>query len=122
MGQTHNTESRPAVTGPGFSSGLQPQGYPFPEHPARDREGAWRRRRGRYTAVRAWHRNPAQHLREPGLADLHITAADQATTPAVMTALEQQSATPGTGPVQKVPGEPGAEARMHVDTRRLPSE
>ncbi|MCX4792739.1 MULTISPECIES: DUF6207 family protein [unclassified Streptomyces] len=61
----------------------------------------------------------AQHLSEPGLADLHITAPDEATAHTVTTALEQQWATTGIGPVQKAPREPGAEAHMHADTRRL---
>ncbi|MFI6730184.1 DUF6207 family protein [Streptomyces sp. R-74717] len=64
----------------------------------------------------------AQHLSEPGLVVLDIAAADEATAQAVMTALEQQWATSGIGPVRKVPGEPGAKARMYADTRRLPAE
>ncbi|MFE4800383.1 DUF6207 family protein [Streptomyces sp. NPDC056708] len=64
----------------------------------------------------------AQHLIEPGLVVLDISAADEATAHAVMTALEQQWAASGIGPVRKVPGEPGVEARMYADTRRLPAE
>ncbi|MFJ7497813.1 DUF6207 family protein [Streptomyces sp. NPDC097727] len=63
---------------------------------------------GRCTAVWAWNRS---------------TPADEATAHAVMTALEQQWATSGIGPVRKVPGEPGVKARMYADTRRsLPSK
>ncbi|MFC9626283.1 DUF6207 family protein [Streptomyces sp. NPDC056930] len=39
-----------------------------------------------------------------------------------MTALEQQWATSGIGPVRKVPGEPGVKARRYADTRRHPAE
>jgi hypothetical protein len=64
----------------------------------------------------------AQHLSEPRLALLGITAADEATAHAVMTALGQRWATSGIGPARKVPREPGAEARMCTDTRWLPAE
>ncbi|MER5359670.1 DUF6207 family protein [Streptomyces sp. NPDC002785] len=46
----------------------------------------------------------AQHLSEPKLVVLDITAADEATAHAVMTVLDQQWATSGIGPVRKVPG------------------
>ncbi|MFB7919569.1 DUF6207 family protein [Streptomyces sp. NPDC056061] len=62
-----------------------------------------------------------QHLSEPGLVVLDITAADEATVHAVMTTLDQLWATSGTRPTLRVPGEPGVGARVYVDTRHRPA-
>lgn len=60
----------------------------------------------------------AQHVGEPSLVVLDITAADEATVHAVMAALELQWATSGIGPVRRDPGKPGVSARVYADTRR----
>ncbi|MFE3907496.1 DUF6207 family protein [Streptomyces sp. NPDC059153] len=60
----------------------------------------------------------AQHISEPGLVVLDITAADEATAHAVMATLELQWTTSGLGPVRRDPGEPGVRARVYADTRR----
>ncbi|MFJ1847106.1 DUF6207 family protein [Streptomyces sp. NPDC088146] len=49
----------------------------------------------------------AQHITEPGLVVLDITAADEDTARAVMAAMEQRWATSGITPVRSEPGLPG---------------
>ncbi|MFF3735324.1 DUF6207 family protein [Streptomyces sp. NPDC002476] len=63
-----------------------------------------------------------QHLSEPGLVVLDITAADEATVQAVMTALDQLWAASGTRPTRRTPGEPGVGARVYADVRRRPGD
>ncbi|MFJ2272456.1 DUF6207 family protein [Streptomyces sp. NPDC087228] len=60
----------------------------------------------------------AQHVSEPGLVVLDITAADEATAQAVMADLEQWWAISGIMPVQREPGTPGVKARVYADIRR----
>lgn len=60
----------------------------------------------------------AQHLNEPGLAVLDITAHNGATLTAMMSALEQLWATSGLAVIRRVPSGPGVSARVYVDTRR----
>ncbi|MEU9064904.1 DUF6207 family protein [Streptomyces sp. NPDC048430] len=60
----------------------------------------------------------AQHLSEPGLVVLDITAPDEATARAAMADLEQHWATSGIAPVRRTPGTPGVTARVYADTRR----
>ncbi|MBT2440076.1 hypothetical protein J7E93_08075 [Streptomyces sp. ISL-36] len=59
-----------------------------------------------------------QHIAEPGLMVLDITAADKSTVRTVMHRLQQQWATSGITPVWHVPGEPGVRARVYADIRR----
>ncbi|MFC9623800.1 DUF6207 family protein [Streptomyces sp. NPDC056930] len=59
-----------------------------------------------------------QHIDEPGLVVLDITAADETTTHAVMAELEQWWATSGIMPVQREPGAQGVKARVYADIRR----
>ncbi|MER5464595.1 DUF6207 family protein [Streptomyces sp. NPDC002668] len=59
-----------------------------------------------------------QHVSEPGLLVLDITAADEATALAAMTELDRHWATSGVGTVRRVPGEPGVKARLYADLRR----
>ena len=61
-----------------------------------------------------------QHLAEPGLVVLDVTAADEDTLRAVMDGLQEQWATSGITPVRRTPGEPGARARVYADIRRHP--
>ncbi len=61
----------------------------------------------------------AQHVSEPGLMVLDITAGDEATVLAAMAELDRQWATSGTAP-RRVPGEPGVTARLYADLRRHP--
>ncbi|MGW2089077.1 DUF6207 family protein [Streptomyces sp. NPDC001880] len=60
----------------------------------------------------------AQHIDEPGLVVLDITAADEDTAHAVMAALEQWWATSGITPVRSEPGVAGVRARVYADIRR----
>ncbi|MFB7083391.1 DUF6207 family protein [Streptomyces sp. NPDC056308] len=60
----------------------------------------------------------AQHVSEPGLVVLDITAADESTAQAVMADLEQWWATSGITPVQLEPGRPGVKLRVYADIRR----
>ncbi|MFH8577096.1 DUF6207 family protein [Streptomyces zaomyceticus] len=61
-----------------------------------------------------------QHIAEPGLIVLDITAADEGTLQTVMGSLQQQWATSGISPVRRTPGEPGVTVRMYADVRRQP--
>ncbi|MFE4801381.1 DUF6207 family protein [Streptomyces sp. NPDC056708] len=63
----------------------------------------------------------AQHVREPGLVVLDITAPDEATAQAVMVPLEQGWGTSGITPVRREPGAQGVKARVYADTRRSPA-
>lgn len=60
----------------------------------------------------------AQHIAEPGLVVLDITAANEDTLRIVMDSLQQQWATSGVTPVWRTPGQPGITARVHADIRR----
>ncbi|MFD4695839.1 DUF6207 family protein [Streptomyces sp. NPDC058463] len=62
----------------------------------------------------------AQHISEPCLVVLDITAADETTALAAMAALELHWATSGVGPVRREPGAAGVKARIYADTRRRP--
>ncbi|MGY3676544.1 DUF6207 family protein [Streptomyces sp. TE33382] len=59
-----------------------------------------------------------QHLSEPGLVVLDITAPDETTLNTVMTALQERWATSGITTGHRTPGQPGIQARVHADTRR----
>ncbi|WLQ45621.1 DUF6207 family protein (plasmid) [Streptomyces laculatispora] len=61
--------------------------------------------------------NP-QHVREPGLVVLDITAADEATAQLVMASLEQRWATSGITAIRRLPGVPGVRVWVYADTRR----
>ncbi|MFF5933168.1 DUF6207 family protein [Streptomyces sp. NPDC012508] len=60
-----------------------------------------------------------QHIAEPGLVVLDVTATDEDTIRAVMDGLQQQWATSGVTPVWRMPGEAGVRARVYADIRRL---
>ncbi|MFI9586339.1 DUF6207 family protein [Streptomyces sp. NPDC052236] len=60
-----------------------------------------------------------QHVSEPGLLVLDITAADEATVLAAMAELDRRWATSGTA-LRRVPGEPGVTALLYADLRRHP--
>ncbi|MGW0564415.1 DUF6207 family protein [Streptomyces sp. NPDC003016] len=60
----------------------------------------------------------AQHIAEPCLVVLDVTAADQDTARTVMETLQQHWATSGVTPVQRTPGQAGVKARVYADTRR----
>ena len=64
--------------------------------------------------------NDEQHIAEPGLAIVDITASDEDTIRTMMDALQQQWATSGITPVWRVPGEAGVRARVYADVRRQP--
>ncbi|WP_063762696.1 DUF6207 family protein [Streptomyces sp. NRRL S-1448] len=59
-----------------------------------------------------------QHLGEPGLLVLDITAADEPTAQAAMTELDALWMTSGVARVRRVPGEPGVRARVYAALRR----
>lgn len=59
-----------------------------------------------------------QHIAEPVLAVVDITAADEGTIRTVMDGLQQQWATSGIAPVWRTPGEAGVRARVYADIRR----
>ncbi|MET9438983.1 DUF6207 family protein [Streptomyces sp. NPDC006551] len=59
-----------------------------------------------------------QHVAEPGLVVLDVTAGDEETARAVLDGLQQLWATSGITPVWRVPGESGVRARVHADIRR----
>ncbi|MFD4721524.1 DUF6207 family protein [Streptomyces sp. NPDC058423] len=63
-----------------------------------------------------------QHVGEPGLVILDITAADEETLRKVMDGLQQHWATSAVTPVWRTPGEPGVKARVHADIRRRHSQ
>jgi hypothetical protein len=58
-----------------------------------------------------------QHICQPGLVVLDVTAADETTARAVMASLEQWWAASGITPVRHEPGAPAAKARVHADIR-----
>ncbi|MBT2526992.1 hypothetical protein J7E91_16565 [Streptomyces sp. ISL-99] len=61
-----------------------------------------------------------QHVSQPGLVVLDITAADEeVTVHAVMAGLGEWWATSGVAPVRREPGVPGVKARIYADIRRL---
>jgi hypothetical protein len=59
-----------------------------------------------------------QHIAEPGLVVLDVTAADENTVHAVMKTLQEQWATSGITPVHRTPGEVGVRGRVYADVRR----
>ncbi|MEE1735501.1 DUF6207 family protein [Streptomyces sp. BE147] len=59
-----------------------------------------------------------QHLSEPGLVVLDITAPDETTLNTVMTALQERWATSGISAGRRTPGRAGIRARVYADTRR----
>jgi hypothetical protein len=59
-----------------------------------------------------------QHICQPGLIVLDVTAADEATARAAMASLEQWWATSGITPVRREPGAPGVKTRVFADIRR----
>ncbi|MET8831708.1 DUF6207 family protein [Streptomyces sp. NPDC004610] len=59
-----------------------------------------------------------RHLAEPGLAVLDITAADEPTVTAIVTALDRLWATSGPAPARRTPGVPGVTTRLYLDVRR----
>ncbi|MFJ3164204.1 DUF6207 family protein [Streptomyces kanasensis] len=60
-----------------------------------------------------------QHIAEPGLVVLDVTAADEDTLRAVMEDLDRQWATSGVTSVRRTPGPAGVRARVYADIRRL---
>ncbi|WP_257231493.1 DUF6207 family protein [Streptomyces sp. Rer75] len=60
----------------------------------------------------------AQHVAEPGLVVLDITAHDEQTAQAVMSALDRWWATSGVPTVRREPGSAGVKARVYADIRR----
>ncbi|WP_335938023.1 DUF6207 family protein [Streptomyces sp. PTD5-9] len=60
-----------------------------------------------------------QHISEPGLVVLDITAADEDTVRAVMDGLQRQWATSGITPVRRLPGQAEVRARVYADVHRL---
>ncbi|UZK52789.1 DUF6207 family protein [Streptomyces drozdowiczii] len=59
-----------------------------------------------------------QHLSEPGLVVLDITAAEKDTLRLVVARLEERWATSGPAPVRRVPGRAGVTGRVYADIRR----
>ncbi|MER8199670.1 DUF6207 family protein [Streptomyces microflavus] len=59
-----------------------------------------------------------QHINEPGLVVLDITAADEDTLRLAVAQLEERWATSGPAPVRRVPGRPGVTCRVYADIRR----
>lgn len=59
-----------------------------------------------------------QHIAEPGLVVLDVSAADEDTIREVMAGLQQQWATSGITPVWRTPGEAGVRTRGYADIRR----
>ncbi|MER5748065.1 DUF6207 family protein [Streptomyces sp. NPDC002225] len=59
-----------------------------------------------------------QHIAEPGLVVLDITAGDEETVRAVMAALEERWATSGISLVCREPGAPGVRGRVYADILR----
>ncbi|MET8889844.1 DUF6207 family protein [Streptomyces griseus] len=63
-----------------------------------------------------------QHVSEPGLVVLDITAADEDTLGLVVAELEERWATSGPAPVRRVPGRAGVTGRVYADIRRSGGE
>ncbi|WP_336317590.1 DUF6207 family protein [Streptomyces lavendofoliae] len=61
-----------------------------------------------------------QHVAEPGLAVLDVTAADEDTVRTVVEGLQQLWATSGVTAVWRVPGQAGVRARVYADVHRHP--
>ncbi|WP_237302539.1 DUF6207 family protein [Streptomyces sp. S063] len=59
-----------------------------------------------------------QHISEPGLVVLDITAANEDTLRLVVAQLEERWATSGLAPVRRVPGRAGVTSRVYADIRR----
>ncbi|MDQ1051582.1 DUF6207 family protein [Streptomyces sp. V4I2] len=62
-----------------------------------------------------------QHMVQPGLVILDITAADEATALAAVAELDRLWATSGIGVVRRVPGGLGVKARLYAHLRRCPA-
>lgn len=76
-------------------------------------------RPGTDRVVRIMDRIDEQHMSEPGLMVLDITAGDETTVRAAMAELDRRWAISGTT-LRRVPGEPGVRARLYADLRRHP--
>ncbi|TYR53319.1 DUF6207 family protein [Streptomyces parvus] len=63
-----------------------------------------------------------QHVSEPGLVVLDITAADEDTLRLVVAELAERWATSGPAPVRRVPGRAGVTGRVYADIRRTGAE
>ncbi|MET7802722.1 DUF6207 family protein [Streptomyces decoyicus] len=61
-----------------------------------------------------------EHLREPGLVVIDVTAADEATATEAATALGELWLSSGPSTPRRTPGQPGVTVRAYADLRRDP--